>query len=90
MGSPNRTVFPNGLGRLIVYEIIKLNSERFPWLYRRSDEEDEHPGPVPNDRLRPSNYDYAWVKIPYGSRWWDVQKVKEYVEKVVGILSQSL
>lgn len=83
MGSPDRSTFPKGLGRLIVYEIISLNYERFELLYAPEDDCSE---PVPVDRLRHSNYDYTWLKIPYGDRWWSPERVKAHVENKVDIL----
>lgn len=86
LASSRRVKFPKGLGRLIVYEIMRLNYRYYPRLY-----EDTHGyvrrSPLSVERLRPSNYDYAWCKIPYGPRWWSTHKVKEYVEGRVRIIS---
>lgn len=87
LADPERSVFPKGLGKLIVHEIIDTDPLYFPNLYNHEDSDGyvrAPASPVPTECLRPSNYDYTWCRVPYGPKWWDAQTVKKHVEKVVG------
>lgn len=84
-----RTTFPKGLARLIVYEIMSIDFLHFRRLFPDSDD-DTDSTPLSKDRLRPSNYDYAWVKVPYGANWWSPKKVRQHVEKKVRVPKSSL
>lgn len=76
-------MFPKGLARLIVYEMMICDYRCFPALYELMDNCDT---PTLED-LRPSNYDYGWCKVPYGPKWWDPRKVLKHVEDEVSLIT---
>lgn len=82
-----------GLGRLVVLELMQLNPNHYPWLYRSRRTSPKPPceadpsylpldfKPVEKTLLK-NNYDSLWVRIPYKFDW-NAERVERHVKTIV-------